>query len=76
MVFELLTESGLGQFYELASAPGARVEQATAQRQWAFPDDPAMRPESNALAPTRFAADFGGFASSGAERGRIISLSK
>ena len=38
-VFALLTESGLGQFYELAAMPGARVGQTTAQPQWAFLDD-------------------------------------
>ncbi len=42
-VFALLTESGLGQFYELASTPGARVGLTTAQRQWAFLDDPAVQ---------------------------------
>src|SRR6185436_438796 len=33
-VFALLSENGLEQFYEIASAPGVRVGQATAQRQW------------------------------------------
>jgi Cu+-exporting ATPase len=42
-VFALLTQSGLGQFYELASTPGARVGQTTAQRQWAFLDDPSVQ---------------------------------
>ena len=42
-VFALLTESGLSQFYELASTPGARVGLTTAQRQWAFLDDPAVQ---------------------------------
>ncbi len=42
-MFALLTESGLGQFYELASMPGARVGRTTEQRQWAFLDDPAVQ---------------------------------
>jgi len=42
-VFALLTESGLGQFYELASTPGGRVGQMTAQQQWKFLDDTAVQ---------------------------------
>jgi len=42
-VFALLSENGLEQFYEMASAPGVRVGQTTAQRQWAFLDDPAVQ---------------------------------
>ena len=42
-VFALLTESGLGQFYELSSRPGARVRETTTPRQWAFLDDPAVQ---------------------------------
>jgi Cu+-exporting ATPase len=42
-VFALLSENGLEQFYELASAPGVRIGQTTAQRQWAFLDDVAVQ---------------------------------
>jgi len=42
-VFALLTESGLGQFYELGSNPGARVGETTAQRQWSFLDDATVQ---------------------------------
>jgi Cu+-exporting ATPase len=41
-VFTLLTEGGLGQFYELAPAPGARVEPGATQRPWDFLDDPSV----------------------------------
>jgi Cu+-exporting ATPase len=42
-VFALLTESGLEQFYELASAPGARVGVPRGARAWAFLDEPAVQ---------------------------------
>ena len=42
-VFALLTESGLGQFYELDSRPGTRVGQTTTRRQWAFLDDATVQ---------------------------------
>ncbi len=42
-MFALLTESGLGQFYELGSRPGARVGETTTPRQWAFLDDPEVQ---------------------------------
>jgi len=43
-VHELLTESGLGQFYELSSAHGVRIRSASAREQWAYLDDPAVQP--------------------------------
>lgn len=42
-VFALLSESGLGQFYEMGSNPGARVGETTTQRQWAFLDDATVQ---------------------------------
>jgi len=42
-VFRLLTESGLGQFYELAVAPGRRVKEKREQSQWSFLDAPAVQ---------------------------------
>ncbi len=42
-VCELLTDGGLGQYYELASAPGARVGAATAAAQWAFLEAPSVQ---------------------------------
>ena len=42
-VFSLLTESGLGQFYELNAAPGARIRESARQARWAFLDDPAIQ---------------------------------
>ena len=41
---ELLTESGLGHFYELSSAPGVRIRSVSAREQWTFLDDPALQP--------------------------------
>lgn len=38
-VFTLLTDGGLGQFYQLASTPGTQMSKSTAQKQWAFLDD-------------------------------------
>lgn len=42
-MFALLTESGLGQFYDLTPAPGSRTGATTEQRQWLFLDDPAVQ---------------------------------
>jgi len=42
-VFALLHESGLGQFYVLAPAPGVRVGQTTAQGQWTFLDEATVQ---------------------------------
>ena len=41
-VFSLLRENGLGQFYELNSAPGTRIRAASAAAKWAFLDDSAV----------------------------------
>ena len=41
-VFSLLRENGLGQFYELNSAPGTRIRAASAAAKWAFLDDPTV----------------------------------
>ena len=38
-VFALLTESGLEQFYEFGSTPGAKVGEATTAQRWTFLDD-------------------------------------
>jgi Cu+-exporting ATPase len=43
IVFSLLQENGLGQFYELNSAPGTRIRAASTAAKWAFLDDPAVR---------------------------------
>ena len=40
---ELLTESGLGHFYELSPAPGVRMRSTTSQEQWAYLDDPVLQ---------------------------------
>jgi Cu+-exporting ATPase len=42
-VHELLTESGLGHFYELASAPGVRNRVAGAREPWSYLDEPALQ---------------------------------
>jgi len=42
-VFSLLQENGLGQFYELNSAPGTCIRAAAAAVKWGFLDDPAVR---------------------------------
>ncbi len=42
-VYSLLTESGLGQFYELAPSPGSRVGEVPLTQQWAFLDEPTVR---------------------------------
>jgi Cu+-exporting ATPase len=42
-VFSLLRENGLEQFYQLQSAPGIRVQAASAAGKWAFLDDPALQ---------------------------------
>jgi P-type Cu+ transporter len=42
-VHELLTESGLDQFYGLARHPGVRVEIGKRDRDWAYLDEPALQ---------------------------------
>jgi len=42
-VFSLLTENGLGQFYDLNSVPGVRIRESARQARWAFLDDPAIQ---------------------------------
>ena len=42
-VFALLTECGLGQFYDHASAPGVRVGQQISPSRWVFLDEPAVQ---------------------------------
>lgn len=42
-VFELLTENGLTDFYQLAERPGLRVAQATAADRFAFLNEPTVR---------------------------------
>jgi Cu+-exporting ATPase len=41
-VFSLLRENGLEQFYQLQSAPGSRMRNATVAAKWAFLDDPVV----------------------------------
>lgn len=43
VVHDLLTESGLGHFYDLRQSPGIRVQGAALRDQWAFLDEPAIR---------------------------------
>lgn len=42
-VFELLTENGLGAFYDLRATPGIRVEPTPEGEQFKFLDEPAVR---------------------------------
>jgi P-type Cu+ transporter len=42
-VHDLLTESGLGQFYDLSRAPGVRIRAAASRDQWAYLDEPALQ---------------------------------
>ena len=42
-VFELLTENGLTNFYQLADQPGIRVAQTAVANRFAFLDEPAVR---------------------------------
>jgi Cu+-exporting ATPase len=42
-VFSLLSENGLGQFYELNARPGIRIRQKVGLARWAFLDDPAVQ---------------------------------
>src|SRR6185436_1724632 len=42
-VFALLTDSGLGQFYELADRPGKKMGSPPAPSQWAFLDQESVR---------------------------------
>ena len=43
VVHDLLTESGLGHFYDLSQAPGVRVRPATKREQWTYLDEPALQ---------------------------------
>ena len=43
VVHDLLSESGLGQFYELSQHPGAQVKQAARREQWLYLDDPVLQ---------------------------------
>jgi Cu+-exporting ATPase len=43
VVHDLLTESGLDQFYELTSHPGIQMRKAARVQQWAFLDEAAMQ---------------------------------
>lgn len=43
VVHDLLTQSGLGHFYDLNKAPGVRMQRASRQAQWAFLDDPILQ---------------------------------
>lgn len=43
MVFELLDQNGLSDFYQLAERPGLRIAQPTAADRFAFLDDPSVR---------------------------------
>ena len=42
-VFSLLSENGLGQFYELNARPGTRIRQKIGMARWAYLDDPAVQ---------------------------------
>jgi len=42
-VHDLLSESGLGHFYELNTGPGVRIRETSAKEQWACLDDPALQ---------------------------------
>jgi Cu+-exporting ATPase len=42
-VHDILTENGLGQFYDLNKQPGIRVERAKQQADWAFLDEPGLQ---------------------------------
>ena len=42
-VFELLTENGLGDFYRLGKAAGARARAAPKEEEFGYLDDPALR---------------------------------
>jgi len=43
IVHDLLTQSGLGHFYDLNQSPGVRVRRPAAEDQWAFLDEPALQ---------------------------------
>lgn len=43
VVHDLLTESGLGHFYDLRQSPGIRIQRPTLREQWAFLDEPVVR---------------------------------
>ena len=42
-VFSLLSENGLGQFYELNAQPGTRIRSQVGAARWAYLDDPAVQ---------------------------------
>ena len=42
-VFSLLSENGLGQFYELNARPGTRIRQKVGIARWVYLDDPAVQ---------------------------------
>lgn len=42
-VHDLLTQSGLGHFYDLNQHPGVRMQRAAKQAQWAFLDEPQLQ---------------------------------
>ncbi len=42
-VYEILTENGLGQFYELSANAGVTVQRPTDRERFLFLDEPAMR---------------------------------
>ena len=42
-VFSLLHENGLGQYYTLASAPGARIREISGLDRWIFLNDPVVQ---------------------------------
>ena len=43
VVHELLTENGLGGFYELGAHPGIRARQPAGREQWAYLDEPLLQ---------------------------------
>ena len=43
IVHDLLTESGLGHFYDLGSHPGVRAPRAASREKWAYLDTPEVR---------------------------------
>lgn len=43
MVHDLLTESGLGHFYDLNQHPGVRIRPATPGKRWAYLDEPELQ---------------------------------
>ncbi|TAL05032.1 MAG: hypothetical protein EPO07_04255, partial [Verrucomicrobia bacterium] len=43
VVHDLLTENGLGHFYDLRRNPGSRIQKKSASAQWAFLDEPSLQ---------------------------------